>query len=541
MIFRSPYPDVVIPEMSVVDYVLQRAPEFGGKAALIDGVTGATMSYDDLASGIRRAAGGLTERGFGKGDVLAIYSPNTITYPVAFHGTAHAGGVVTTVNPLYTSGELAKQLRDAGARFLITAGPFLDKAREAAADAGGIEEIFTFDGAPGTTPFSALLESEELEKGPEIDPATDLVALPYSSGTTGVCKGVMLTHRNLVANMAQIFGTESLCRVLDEDDTLIAVLPFFHIYGLLVIMTAALARGAAVVVLPRFDLAQFLGAIQEYGVTFAHLVPPIVIALAKHPMVSEYDLSSLQGINSGAAPLGEDMARQVEERLGCVVAQGYGLTETSPVTHMAPSKQRGDASHATIGPCLPNTEVRIVDVETGEDLGPGERGEIWIRGPQVMAGYLNQPEATAATIDEDGWLHTGDIGYVDENTFCHVVDRVKELIKFKGFQVAPAELEALLLTHPQIRDVAVVRSPDEEAGEVPKAFVVGDGALTAEDVMSFVAERVSPHKKIRRVEFVDQIPKAASGKILRRVFVDLELARASADAESAPAQSEVAT
>ena len=541
MIFRSPYPDVVIPEMSVVDYVLQRAPEFGGKAALIDGVTGATMSYDDLASGIRRAAGGLTERGFGKGDVLAIYSPNTITYPVAFHGTAHAGGVVTTVNPLYTSGELAKQLRDAGARFLITAGPFLDKAREAAADAGGIEEIFTFDGAPGTTPFSALLESEELEKGPEIDPATDLVALPYSSGTTGVAKGVMLTHRNLVANMAQIFGTESLCRVLDEDDTLIAVLPFFHIYGLLVIMTAALARGAAVVVLPRFDLAQFLGAIQEYGVTFAHLVPPIVIALAKHPMVSEYDLSSLQGINSGAAPLGEDMARQVEERLGCVVAQGYGLTETSPVTHMAPSKQRGDASHATIGPCLPNTEVRIVDVETGEDLGPGERGEIWIRGPQVMAGYLNQPEATAATIDEDGWLHTGDIGYVDENTFCHVVDRVKELIKFKGFQVAPAELEALLLTHPQIRDVAVVRSPDEEAGEVPKAFVVGDGALTAEDVMSFVAERVSPHKKIRRVEFVDQIPKAASGKILRRVFVDLELARASADAESAPAQSEVAT
>ncbi len=541
MIFRSPYPDVVIPEMSVVDYVLRRAPEFGGKAALIDGVTGATMSYDDLASGIRRAAGGLTERGFGKGDVLAIYSPNTITYPVAFHGTAHAGGVVTTVNPLYTSGELAKQLRDAGARFLITAGPFLDKAREAAADAGGIEEIFTFDGAPGTTPFSALLESEELEKGPEIDPATDLVALPYSSGTTGVCKGVMLTHRNLVANMAQIFGTESLCRVLDEDDTLIAVLPFFHIYGLLVIMTAALARGAAVVVLPRFDLAQFLGAIQEYGVTFAHLVPPIVIALAKHPMVSEYDLSSLQGINSGAAPLGEDMARQVEERLGCVVAQGYGLTETSPVTHMAPSKQRGDASHATIGPCLPNTEVRIVDVETGEDLGPGERGEIWIRGPQVMAGYLNQPEATAATIDEDGWLHTGDIGYVDENTFCHVVDRVKELIKFKGFQVAPAELEALLLTHPQIRDVAVVRSPDEEAGEVPKAFVVGDGALTAEDVMSFVAERVSPHKKIRRVEFVDQIPKAASGKILRRVFVDLELARASADAESAPAKSEVAT
>ncbi|MEE2899749.1 MAG: 4-coumarate--CoA ligase family protein [Gemmatimonadota bacterium] len=541
MIYRSPYPDVVIPEMSVVDYVLRRAPEFGEKAALIDGVTGASMSYNELASGVRKAAGALAARGLKKGEVVAIYSPNTITYPIAFHGTAYAGGVATTVNPLYTPGELAKQLRDAKARFLITAGPFLDKAREAAAEAGGIEEIFTFDGAPGTTPFSELLEGEELEKGVDIDPATDLVALPYSSGTTGVSKGVMLTHRNLVANMAQIDGTHSLCRALKEDDTLIAVLPFFHIYGLLVIMTAALARGSSIVVLPRFDLAQFLGAIQEYGVTFAHLVPPIVIALAKHPMVSDYDLSSLKGINSGAAPLGEELGRAVEERLGCVVSQGYGLTETSPVTHAAPNQKRGDASHATIGPCLPNTEVRIVSVESGEDLGPGERGEVFIRGPQVMAGYLGQPEATAATIDKDGWLHTGDIGYVDENTYCHIVDRVKELIKYKGFQVPPAELEALLLTHPQIRDVAVVRSPDEEAGEVPKAFVVGDESLTAEDVMSFVAERVSPQKKVRRVEFVDQIPKAASGKILRRVLIDREIAKAAAATEAPSAENKASS
>jgi acyl-CoA synthetase (AMP-forming)/AMP-acid ligase II len=539
MIYKSPYPDVEIPDVSVTDFILSRAPEFGAKAALIDGVTGKTLSYDDLASGIRRTAGGLKARGLEKGDRLAIYSPNTVTYPLAFHGTAHAGGVVTTVNPLYTSEEFAKQLRDSGARFIITLGLFLDKAREAAADAGGIDEIFTFDGVPGTTPFSELLASDEVEDGPDIDPATDLVALPYSSGTTGVSKGVMLTHRNLVANMCQVFGTDSRCRILSPEDTIIAVLPFFHIYGLLVIMTAALARGAAVVVLPRFDLAEFLGAIQEYRVTFAHLVPPILIALAKHPMVDEYDLSSLVGLNSGAAPLGEDLARQVEERLDCIVSQGYGLTETSPVTHTAPNKNRGDASHATIGPCLPNTEVRIVSVETGEDLGPGEHGEVWIRGPQVMAGYLNQPEATAETIDEEGWLHTGDIGYVDENTYCYIVDRVKELIKFKGFQVAPAELEALLLTHPKIRDVAVVRSPDEEAGEVPKAFVVTDVELSAEEVMAFVEERVSPHKKIRRVEFIDSIPKAASGKILRRVLIESEAARVAA--EAAPADSEVAT
>ena len=541
MIFRSPYPDVTIPDSSVTAFALKRAEELADKPAFIDPTTGGTLSFGELAGGIRRVAGGLAARGFGKGDVAAIYSPNTLTYPIAFHGVAHAGGVVTTVNPLYTPGELAGQLRDAHARFLITAGPFLDNAREAAEEAGGIEEIFTFDGepgapkapggepgtpgVPGATPFSALMEAEELEEGPELDPATDLVALPYSSGTTGVSKGVMLTHRNLVANMVQLDGFESRCRLLTEEDTLIAVLPFFHIYGLLVIMNWALSRGTSIVVLPRFDLEQFLGAIQEYRITYAHLVPPILVALAKHPLVDEYDLSSLTGITSGAAPLGEELAFAVEERVGCVVAQGYGLTETSPVTHQAPNQRRGQTPHASIGPSVPNTEVQIVDVGTGEALGPGERGEVWIRGPQVMLGYLGNPQATAETIDDEGWLHTGDIGYVDENGYCHIVDRVKELIKFKAFQVAPAELEAVLLTHPQIQDVAVVRSPDEEAGEVPKAFVVDDAILTAEDVMSFVAERVSPHKKIRRVEFIDQIPKSPAGKILRRILIEREAER----------------
>jgi len=531
MIFRSPYPDVTIPDSPVTPFVLRRATELAEKPALIDAATGDTLSFGELASSIRRAAGGLAARGFGKGDVLAIYSPNTLAYPIAFHAVAHAGGVVTTVNPLYTPGELAGQLRDAHARFLITVGPFLDNARQAAEEAGGIEEIFTFDGAPGATPFSALMEAEELEEGPEIDPATDLVALPYSSGTTGVSKGVMLTHRNLVANMVQLDGLESHCRLLTEEDTLIAVLPFFHIYGLLVIMNWALSRGTSIVVLPRFDLEQFLGAMQEYGVTYAHLVPPILVALAKHPLVDEYDLSSLEVITSGAAPLGEDLALAVEERLECVVAQGYGLTETSPVTHQAPNQRRGQTPHASIGPSVPNTEVKIVAVGTAKALGPGERGEVWIRGPQVMLGYLGNPQATAATIDDDAWLHTGDIGYVDENGYCYIVDRVKELIKFKAFQVAPAELEALLLTHPQIQDVAVVRSPDEEAGEVPKAFVVGDDTLTAEEVMSFVAERVAPHKKIRRVEFIDQIPKSPAGKILRRILIEREADREAGGAE----------
>jgi len=523
MIFKSPYPDVTIPDVSMTDHVYRDGVQRADQVALIDAATGETMTFGELAGGFRRAAGGLAARGFEKGDVLAIYSPNTITYPIAFHGAAHAGGITTTANPTYMPEELASQLRDSKARFLVTLGPHLEKAKEAAAEAGGIQEIFTFDAAEGSTPFSALLTGPELEMGPAIDPAKDLVALPYSSGTTGVSKGVMLTHRNLVANMVQLQGISSLCRPITERDTVSAVLPFFHIYGLGVIMNYALSKGATLVVFQRFDLEKYLEAVQKYRITFSHLVPPILLALAKHPIVDEYDLSSLEGMNSGAAPLGAEIAQAVEERIGCVVTQGYGLTETSPVTHTGPNLHKGDNPFDSIGPALPNTEIRIVDVDTGKDLGPGKRGEVWIRGPQVMLGYLNQPEATAATIDEEGWLHTGDIGFVGEDGFCRIVDRVKELIKYKGFQVAPAELEAVLLTNPHIKDCAVIRSPDEEAGEVPKAFIVSDGTLTEEDVLSFVAEQVAPHKKVRRVEFVDSIPKSPSGKILRRVLVEREI------------------
>jgi acyl-CoA synthetase (AMP-forming)/AMP-acid ligase II len=425
---------------------------------------------------------------------------------------------------MYTAEELAKQLQDSKARFILTLGPFLDCAREAADMVGGIDEIFTFDGAEGTTPFAELLEAEELIEGPEIDPENDLVALPYSSGTTGISKGVMLTHRNLVANMCQIAGTASRAREITEADTLVAVLPFYHIYGMGVIMNYALSKGASIVILPRFDLESFLKALQDYGVTFAHVVPPILLAIAKHPIVDEFDLSKIDVINSGAAPLGKELALAVEERLGCLVCQGYGLTETSPVTHSPRNKVKGGYPHASIGPALPNTEMKIVDTATGEELGRGERGELWIRGPQVMKGYLGQTGATAATIDEDGFLHTGDVAYVDEDDHTYIVDRVKELIKYKGYQVPPAELEAILLSNPHIRDAAVVRSPDEEAGEVPKAFVVSDGSLSDQDVMDFVAEHVSPQKKVRRVEFVDEIPKSASGKILRRVLIDREIA-----------------
>jgi acyl-CoA synthetase (AMP-forming)/AMP-acid ligase II len=293
-----------------------------------------------------------------------------------------------------------------------------------------------------------------------------------------------------------------------------------------VIMMLGLCRGATIVSMPRFDFGEFLTALQKYRVTIAPLVPPIVLGMVKNPAVDQLDLSSIRLVFSGAAPLGEDIARQLAAKLRCPVVQGYGMTEASPVTHLSPTLN-APAKPGSIGLVVPNTEVRLVAVGTAADVARGQEGELWIRGPQIMKGYLNQPEETAAAIDAEGWYHTGDVGYVDDEGWFYIVDRTKELIKYKGMQVAPAELEALLLTHPAVMDAAVIRKADEEAGEVPKAFVVlkpdeASRATTAQALMAFVAERVAPHKRVRHLEFVDQIPKSASGKILRRVLIDKE-------------------
>ncbi|HET7517665.1 MAG TPA: AMP-binding protein, partial [Actinomycetes bacterium] len=302
-------------------------------------------------------------------------------------------------------------------------------------------------------------------------------------------------------------------------ERLIAVLPFFHIYGLVVLMCAAVSKGSTLVTMPRFDLEQFLGLLQDQRITRAYVAPPIVLALAKHPLVDNYDLSSLKSVLSGAAPLDASLEKACAERLGCEVIQGWGLTETSPVVTTNYNTPRGPKP-GSVGVPLPNTEMRVVDPATGADVSRGETGELLVRGPQVMKGYLNAPEATAAMLDPEGWLHTGDLGTIDEQGYVFIVDRVKELIKYKGLQVAPAELEAVLLSHPEVADAAVVRHPDEEAGEVPKAFVVARSPVDPEELKAFVAERVAPHKKVRLVEFVDEIPKAASGKILRRLLMD---------------------
>jgi acyl-CoA synthetase (AMP-forming)/AMP-acid ligase II len=299
-------------------------------------------------------------------------------------------------------------------------------------------------------------------------------------------------------------------------------LPYFHIYGLTVNMNHALTCGATVVTMARFDLAAFLETIERRRVTRAFLVPPIMVALAQHPLVDRHDLSSLEVIVSGAAPLDEQIVRAAAGRLGCRVVQGYGLTETSPVTHLPPEGPDMDAKPASVGPPLPGTECRVVDIESGEPLPSGGDGEIVIRGPQVMRGYLDDREATAAAIDADGWFHTGDIGHVDADGWLFLVDRLKELIKVRGLQVAPAELEAVLQGHPAIADAAVVPSPDRHGGEVPKAFVVLREEADLDELRAYVADRVARHKRIRRIEAVEEIPRSPSGKILRRVLVELD-------------------
>ena len=534
MTFASPFPEVEIPDVGVHESLFGHLPESEADGiALIDATTGSRMSYRDLAIRVDAFAGALADRGIGVGDVVGLLSPNSSAFAVAFHGILRAGATATTINALFTAKDIAKQLTDAHAKMLITTEALRAQAIEGAARAGlSPAEVVILDGLGEADEHSGghpnaddLLASGADAPLVSFDPATHLAALPYSSGTTGNPKGVMLTHRNLVANVAQIRPVQDL----RQHDTVLAVLPFFHIYGMTVLLNAALHARAALVIMPSFDLAEFLGNIQRYKCTIAFIAPPVAVALAKHPIIDNYDLSSLRTVMSGAAPLDEELGRAVARRLDCRMTQGYGMSELSPVSHCIPfdggaALIGGDAPLNSVGWTVPNAVSKIIDPQTGAEIGvPAEGlsapGELWFKGPNVMAGYLGNPAATAETIDAEGFLHTGDLARVDANGCVYIVDRLKELIKYKGYQVPPAELESLLLTHPSVGDVAVVGAIDTDSGEeVPKAFVVRqpDSELSADEVMAFVAEHVAPYKKVRQVEFIDAIPKSASGKILRK-------------------------
>ncbi|HPD92100.1 MAG: AMP-binding protein [Rhodobacter sp.] len=509
-IIRSPYPDVPIRDLSITELVFAGIDP--AQAILIDGPTGREVTGAQFIGGVKALAGGLTARGYAPGGCVALMAPNIPEFCTVFHAVAWAGGTVTTVNPTYTAHELRHQLNDAGAELLVTVAPFLDTAREGIKGTR-VREIVVIGPGVDEVPGLAAFMGAPLDTQAPVDLDAHVVCLPYSSGTTGLPKGVMLTQRNLTVNADQLLALADLHR----GEHTVAFLPFFHIYGLHVLMNVYIAAGGSLVTMPRFDLEMFLTLCQKYRTPRMWIVPPVALALAKHPLVDKFDLSFLVQINSAAAPLGADVAEAMGARLGTAATQGYGMTELSPGSHVSP---KGKGRKGASGVTIPNTLCRIVDPETMTDAPDGADGEIWVKGPQVMKGYLNNPKATAETIVEDGWLRTGDIGHFDADGYLYITDRLKELIKVKGFQVAPAELEALLLKHPAITDAAVIGVVDPDAGEVPMAFIVSANPPSLAEVQAFLDPEIAHYKQIRRLQVLDTIPKSTSGKILRRMLRD---------------------
>lgn len=540
MIFASPRSSIEIPDVSLPQYALRHAQRLKDKVAFIDGGTGQAISYADAEKMIETLATSLVDIGLEKGDTLAILAANRPEYPIVAHAALLAGASVTPVNPMYSVSDVQTQLCATSASFLVTTSSLLEKATAAAAGSG-VRQIISIDEAEGTLSISQLIErntnlalppctpkddvaelpvSSDPEDNsrlalPPCNPRDDVAVLPFSSGTTGLPKGVMLTHFNLVANTAQYLSLA--CTT--ENDVVLSIPPMCHIYGWTVIVNVIMSVGATAITMAQFQFDNFLQLLQDHKVTQAFVAPSIVQLLATHPCVDNYDLSNLKTLISAGAPLSGTLLDACAKRLSCVIMQGYGMTEAGPITHFGYAQAELNR-HGTIGHLYPDTLCRIIDVVSQQDLGIDCDGEIWVKGPQLMKGYLNNPEETSKLIDKDGWLHTGDVGKVDKDGYLAVSDRIKELIKYKGFQVAPAELEGILLQHPAVADAAVIPSPNAESGEIPLAVVVRKAAVTESELIDFVAERVTSYKRVRAVEFADEIPKTPSGKILRRILVE---------------------
>ena len=503
---QAPYAEFPLPEL-----LHRTAERFGDKPALI-GADGTTRTYRELWSSAGKVARFLQDHGIEKGDKVGIYSPNHVDYASVFYGILLAGATVTTLNPLYREREIAHQLDDAEAVALFVFSPVAAAVEAARQHLPRLRHVWPMDN------LSDLLGGVSEEHRPvAINAREDVAVLPYSSGTTGLPKGVMLTHYNITCNIKQGLATE----LLTPDSVGLYVLPFFHIYGMVVLMGTGLALGSTGVVMMRFDVEQMMHLIGQYKITNLYLAPPAMLAMANVPNPSRFDTSSLRLVGSAAAPLPPEVGERVRSIYGCPVAQGYGMTETSPATNITPLAR---IKLEACGPPLADTFEKVVSLETGQELAAGEVGELMVKGPQVMKGYWKRPEETRECLTEDGWLRTGDIGHLDEDGYLYLLERKKEMIKYKGYQVAPAELEAVLHEHPAVLDAAVIPKPHLEGGEIPKAFVVLREGFEAspEELMAFVAEKVAPYKKIREVEYLTEIPKTATGKILRRDLIEQE-------------------
>ncbi|KAI0505534.1 hypothetical protein F5B22DRAFT_517949 [Xylaria bambusicola] len=541
MPMTSLYEHIDIPNVDLWTFLFERKdrPWPDNKEIYIDAATKRSYTWSQVKSTAIEFGRGLRSQwGFKKGDVLGFFTPNSVDYAPVFFGVHYVGGAASTANPNYTAKELAFQMKDSGAKGIVTQLPMLPVVREAAHAIGLPDDRIILLG-DGRDPVGKAKHFTEIKHTgllgalnlgqTRVDPQKDLAFLVYSSGTTGLPKGVQLTHFNIVSNIAQLEHVDRFNGLyhaggLDgKGDKQLAILPFFHVYGLTCIALAGIRMGIPTIILAKFELEKACQAIQDFGITFASVPPPVVLALAKHPAVSKYDLSTVKFMNSGAAPLGRDLVEMVWDRLTIPIMQGYGLSETAPTLTKGIifdwKRYNGSA-----GKLLPNIEAKIVDLE-GKELSTGQDGELWVKGPNVFPGYLNRPELQDVTFSADGYFKTGDIGHFDEKGNLYITDRLKELIKYKGFQVAPAELEGVLQRHDDIADACVIPAHDlQRETEVPRAYLVlkpgvARNEAKAEEIVAWLSSRVADHKRLRGgVRFIDEIPKNASGKLLRRVL-----------------------
>ncbi|KAJ0966648.1 hypothetical protein J5N97_023565 [Dioscorea zingiberensis] len=505
---------------NVADYVLSHILAVADeKHALIDAATGHVLTYYQFRRSVLSLATGLRALGLRPGNTVLLLAPNSILYPIMALAVLATGAVVSPANPINTPDEIEKQALDSGAILAISAPELAPKLASLS-----ISVLLTTRSPSGESALSAeeLIERAIPEEVPSPSTASDVAALLYSSGTTGASKGVKLTHANLIGMIRTLRWTVDVSSA--KDDIYLAFLPMFHVYGLAFFALGLPCAGATTVVMSRFELRAALEAVERFKISNIPAVPPVLVAMLKIGAEFKHDLSSLRRMITGAAALAPATGREFRRRFPWVeVRQGYGLTESTGAATYFVAAEEARRRETAVGQLLPGFEGRVVDVASGKPVGPGEEGELWLKSPTVMQGYLGNDVATSESLDGDGWLKTGDLVFFDEDGFVHVVDRIKELIKHNGYQVAPVELEAVLVRHPDIVDAAVIPMEDEEAGQIPVAFVVksaGSG-LTSEDVIQFVTHQVAPYKKIRKVGFISAIPRSLAGKILRKQLVAL--------------------